>query len=855
MDADRLLLERMEQEACWLRWHRTALLLGNDRLRLLSDSVPTMPRRLSRRRRRARLVMVYQCEKARARESAARGAAADARFSTLDALRSTRLDAVLPSFVDMRARKRRQRIRPSQSRFIEISKAMKVAAVRPMTLRGISMPRPRRSDSHASSAFFTPVKRLEGPGLAPYKRLSPLGGKIAGSLEIQTSRTFNFSTPVRAASSSGARPLHFWRAPLLSKEGQTISGADELPTEKSKGKNGQGEHTQLAFQIPAEVLEKAMRAPSGTSAAFWHYNLYRGPDNQKINLHYCQSFEVAERASKHFQNHKVIGLDLEWKPNATVGSGIKKNLSLIQLASEDRIALIHLAVFKGEKPEELLPPTLKEILESTEISKVGVAIKADCSRVAKHLGVRVRGQLELSHLYNVVTHSATHPERVNKRCVALAMLAQECLQLPLAKGEVRYSDWDKHLKYDQIIYAASDAYAGLRIFDILEQKRKQLRPTPPCPHHVELDLPLRLAPDDPVEAAPSATDLPSDEPASCAEAYETAEEELSDETSSMYSEGCSQGSPSDSVPSVLPSVRRVGRVRLADVARHDAENSGPKPPASNENVLARVPNTASSSVSAAVEKLSAVVKQLGSFRMSEADQTQAGSRDQAVSTMPPDKESTAQHTSPAKPHVGHQAPKEQRKSDTLDMHQPCIDAKTRAQVAITSPTSRLRPTTRSTTQSPTQPVSQPTSQPTAQPLIPAVHAPTPPSTEFLQADSWAQSYLIANIPPPKTDRHPAGPPARIRANLTHLRAYYLWHHQSMPLAAIAGHLRNPPLAVSTVSSYILTAVTLERLPHRTDDLKSVVKDLPAVLKMGKFRRQVERIEGVPARDERETQRR
>jgi len=40
--------------------------------------------------------------------------------------------------------------------------------------------------------------------------------------------------------------------------------------------------------------------------------------------------------------------------------------------------------------------------------------------------------------------------------------------------------------------AASDSYAGLRLYDILEGKRKALKPTPPRPSFAELDLPIIL---------------------------------------------------------------------------------------------------------------------------------------------------------------------------------------------------------------------------------------------------------------------------------------------------------------------------------------------------------------------------
>lgn len=46
---------------------------------------------------------------------------------------------------------------------------------------------------------------------------------------------------------------------------------------------------------------------------------------------------------------------------------------------------------------------------------------------------------------------------------------------------------------DSFLDAASDPYACLHLYDVLEGKRKKLDPTPPRPSDAELNLPIRLA--------------------------------------------------------------------------------------------------------------------------------------------------------------------------------------------------------------------------------------------------------------------------------------------------------------------------------------------------------------------------
>ena len=273
------------------------------------------------------------------------------------------------------------------------------------------------------------------------------------------------------------------------------------------------DHTSMVYHIPEEVLREAMLASRSTGAAYWQYSLYQeggDPSGEKVKVHYCTSKETTERIAQLFLDKEVVGFDIEWKPQAQVGEGIKKNVSLIQLASEERIALFHIARYaKGNTIDDLLAPSLKKIMESSEISKVGVSVKADCTRLRRFLGIEASGLLELSHLYKLIKHSAGDVKKINKVLVSLAQQVEEHLQLPMWKGDVRSSDWSQKLNYEQIkcrqtsllsLYvayflpdAASDSYAGLRLYDVMEGKRKTLKPTPPRPAHAELNLPIILA--------------------------------------------------------------------------------------------------------------------------------------------------------------------------------------------------------------------------------------------------------------------------------------------------------------------------------------------------------------------------
>ncbi|KAI4173361.1 MAG: hypothetical protein LQ348_006596, partial [Seirophora lacunosa] len=251
----------------------------------------------------------------------------------------------------------------------------------------------------------------------------------------------------------------------------------------------------IGYCIPEVRMRECLQAPRTARSAYWQYTLYEGPKAEKVKVHYCKSLETSERIAKRFLNERVIGFDIEWKAQATAKEGIRKNVAVIQLASEDRIAIFHLARFsKGDSIDQLVAPSLRQIMESASITKVGVSIKSDCTRVRKFLGINSCGLFELSHLYKLVKYATNDVKKINKMLVSLATQTEQHLLLPMYKDEsVRSSDWSEELNYEQIYYAASDSYAGFQLYHSLNQKRLALIPPPPLPAHADLNLPIRLA--------------------------------------------------------------------------------------------------------------------------------------------------------------------------------------------------------------------------------------------------------------------------------------------------------------------------------------------------------------------------
>lgn len=649
-------------------------------------------------------------------------------------------------------------------------------------------------------------------------------------------------------------------------ENDSSSGSNAESDAESEIDDEQEVHVPLSFQIPADTLREAMQASPNSQAGFYSHRLYRGPENQFLSVHYCCNMETAEKVAQYFLDEKVLGFDIEWKPWASPTS-IKDNASLIQIASEDRIALFHISLFSGDSPDELVPPSLKVILMSPNIWKVGVAIKGDFTRLETHLGIRARGVFEISRLHNLVEYYASDPSKITKKLVALATQTKLHLQLPLFKGDVRESDWSKPLNGDQIRYAATDAYAGLRIFDVLESKRKMLRPTPPLPPFCDSDDKSRQTSRRAKNDLKSAAKTKEEEARSAAEGgqeeeaeeHETAPEDLMDShelEAASESESASQISEKSDDPNAnhIPQSKRASQAKTRRVGRVDfSKLTGPDPG------YPKLPQTQSeneddSDSSDAFDPPKTrlggrIVKDAPPREVLQEVENEVGMNEfedkdleEVLLSMQIDDVSEPRDKFPSTgaPHTEDEQPPHPTSRDPVfedEDGERCVASPSTSLTSTAKDKKKRKLKSIAGSTDPPLPLADTASQLQFKPLAPDT---TPKSTEYIMAETWAQAYLFRTIPSAVSSSTPL---SHIRATVPHLRAYHLWHHQRLPLDVVAGHLRDPPLALSTVVSYIAQAVDLERLEYRNEDLKEALLILPLGLRRGRYGRLVERVNG------------
>ena len=116
----------------------------------------------------------------------------------------------------------------------------------------------------------------------------------------------------------------------------------------------------------------------------------------------------------HLATFPVLGLDCEW-----VSEGGKANpVCLLQLATIKGLVLLIRLNTVG-----LLPISLKEILASFEVFKVGVAVTGDSSKLVADHGLDVGGCVDLRHLVLAYRGSNDgHPGKLGLEALAESFL-------------------------------------------------------------------------------------------------------------------------------------------------------------------------------------------------------------------------------------------------------------------------------------------------------------------------------------------------------------------------------------------------------------------------------------------------
>lgn len=163
----------------------------------------------------------------------------------------------------------------------------------------------------------------------------------------------------------------------------------------------------------------------------------------------------AAAAAPELAAAEALGFDTESKPTFVRGE-VSDGPHIVQLASRTKAW-----VFQLHDPD--CRAAVAALLADTPARKVGFGLGDDLRRIRAKLGVEVRAVLDLNDLFR----QRGHRQDVGVK-TAVALLFHRRF---LKSGKASTSNWAaRELSESQLLYAANDAWAALRVFDALQQQ-------------------------------------------------------------------------------------------------------------------------------------------------------------------------------------------------------------------------------------------------------------------------------------------------------------------------------------------------------------------------------------------------
>ena len=165
-------------------------------------------------------------------------------------------------------------------------------------------------------------------------------------------------------------------------------------------------------------------------------------------IHYIQNDAELRAAIPKLSAAAKLGFDTETKP--TFRKGDSHKVALLQLATETDAFVIRLHYVKDFA-------LIKSIFEKTDITKIGVAIHDDLKGLQKLFPFNPHGFVDLQKI----------AKEKRLKNLGLKGMTEEVLGARLSKGP-KLTNWEaRELSESQIMYAATDAWIGLTLYNKL----------------------------------------------------------------------------------------------------------------------------------------------------------------------------------------------------------------------------------------------------------------------------------------------------------------------------------------------------------------------------------------------------
>lgn len=174
-------------------------------------------------------------------------------------------------------------------------------------------------------------------------------------------------------------------------------------------------------------------------------------------IHVPAGREEFASATAEIKAAGVVGFDTESKPTFVTGD-VSEGPHVVQFALHNKAYLFQLHQADGL-------PFLIELLQSEQLIKVGFGLKSDSGQIYAKLGVHLGALVDLNTLFSMDGYHKHMGVRA-----AVGMVFNQ--RFPKSK-KVTTSNWSQpQLTPQQMLYAANDAYAALKVLEALDLPRE-----------------------------------------------------------------------------------------------------------------------------------------------------------------------------------------------------------------------------------------------------------------------------------------------------------------------------------------------------------------------------------------------
>jgi ribonuclease D len=191
------------------------------------------------------------------------------------------------------------------------------------------------------------------------------------------------------------------------------------------------------------------------------------------HIHVPKSREEFASATVEIVAAGIVGFDTESKPTFVTGD-VSEGPHVVQFALHDKAYLFQLHRAEGHQ-------FLVELLQSEQLIKVGFGLKSDRRHIFAKLGVHFNAVVDLNTVFSM---DGYHKEMGVRAAVGLIFNQR------FAKSRhVTTSNWSQpQLTPQQLLYAANDAYAALKVLEALNLPREDLPIMGLAPHSNETGM-------------------------------------------------------------------------------------------------------------------------------------------------------------------------------------------------------------------------------------------------------------------------------------------------------------------------------------------------------------------------------